>query len=126
MQRAEFEIVLDAQITTVKDMLIGKRDEYADDEDVLHNFRNAANLTGETLEQALAGMMVKHTVSIYDMIATGEMFPLAKWDEKITDHINYLILLRAIVNERFKAWEKMADETMFPNEARRKMGLEQI
>lgn len=111
MQRAEFEQVLDAQITTIKDMLIGKRDEYADDEDVLHNFRNAANLTGESMEQALAGMMVKHTVSIYDMIADGEMHTLSKWDEKITDHINYLILLRAIIKEQYDKMQKMINSS---------------
>lgn len=109
MQIAEFEEILDNQIKTIRDMLVGKRDEYAGDEDVLHNFRNAANLTGETLEQALAGMMVKHTVSVYDMIATGEHFPLDKWSEKITDHLNYLILLRAIVEEKQKAWNEMVD-----------------
>lgn len=33
------------------------------------------------------------------MIRAKEAFPLEKWDEKITDHINYLILLRALVVE---------------------------
>jgi len=107
VQRAEFEEILENQIDVVRKMMVGKRDEYAGDEDVLHNFRNAANLTGETLEQALAGMMVKHTVSVYDMIATGEHFPLDKWNEKITDHLNYLILLRAIIEEKQKAWNEM-------------------
>lgn len=110
MQRAEFEEVLENQLAVVREMMVGKRDEYAGDEDVLHNFRNAANLTGETLEQALAGMMVKHTVSVYDMIATGEHFPLDKWNEKITDHLNYLILLRAIIEEKQKAWNQMVSD----------------
>lgn len=47
--------------------------------------------------------MAKHTVSIYDMARSEETFPLEKWDEKITDHINYLILLRAVVVEENEA-----------------------
>jgi hypothetical protein len=49
--------------------------------------------------EACAGMMAKHTVSIYDMCGSEEPFYAEQWDEKITDHINYLILLRAIVYE---------------------------
>jgi len=44
-------------------------------------------------------MMAKHTVSIYDMCGSGEIYDIAKWDEKITDHINYLLLLRALVED---------------------------
>lgn len=44
-------------------------------------------------------MMVKHTVSIYDMVERGEQFPLEIWGEKITDHLNYLILLKAVLIE---------------------------
>ena len=44
-------------------------------------------------------MMVKHTVSIFDMVESGKPFDLALWDEKITDHINYLILIRAALVE---------------------------
>jgi hypothetical protein len=56
-------------------------------------------LKGETPEQALAGMMAKHTVSIYDMCCDGLSHPIEMWDEKITDHINYLILLKTLVEE---------------------------
>ena len=47
--------------------------------------------------QALGGMMVKHTTSVYDMIASGKEYPLSLWNEKITDHINYLLLLKTTV-----------------------------
>jgi hypothetical protein len=43
--------------------------------------------------------MSKHTISIFDMGRSKQDFPLEKWDEKITDHINYLILLRALIIE---------------------------
>lgn len=51
-------------------------------------------------ERALAGMMAKHIVSLYDMCyADRETYDVGTWDEKITDSINYLILLRAIIEE---------------------------
>ena len=45
-------------------------------------------------------MMAKHTVSVYDMCNIGDNYPLELWSEKITDSINYLILLRALVEEK--------------------------
>lgn len=100
MKAPEFNDLLEGELSRVKSMLSSKAEEYASDKDRLHNFKQAAALQQETPEQALAGMMVKHTVSIYDMIETGEKFPLEQWAEKITDHVNYLILLKAIVTER--------------------------
>ena len=74
-------------------------EEYASDVDRLSNFKRAARLKGTTLPQAVTGMMVKHTVSVYDMVESGEAFTAAAWDEKIGDHINYLILLKATLIE---------------------------
>lgn len=98
MKADQFEDILDAQIKRVRDVLVVKATEYAN-EDRLANFKKAAHLVGATIPQAISGMMVKHTVSIYDMIESGEEFTMEQWDEKITDHINYLILLRAAVAE---------------------------
>lgn len=73
----------------------GKTAEYAT-EDRLHNFRVAAAVEGITPRQALAGMMAKHTMSVYDMCRAGD-YSLDQWAEKITDSINYLLLLWALV-----------------------------
>ena len=69
--------------------------------DPLHNFRQAANLKGETTLKAIGGMMAKHTVSIYDLInkASEEYVPEEVWFEKIQDHMNYLLFLWAAVEE---------------------------
>lgn len=109
MQASEFNELLESELARVSDMLGSKAEEYASDRDRLHNFKQAAHLEGRTEEQALAGMMVKHTVSVYDMIETGEHYPLDKWAEKITDHINYLLLLKAIVVEKQQVWDKMVE-----------------
>lgn len=98
MNQEEFEHTFETVVKVCREMLVEKAKEYAEgDVDRLHNFHLAAGLSMQTKEQALAGMMVKHTVSIYDMVRSGKTYSLSKWDEKIVDHINYLILLRACV-----------------------------
>ena len=99
MNGEEFQKVLDDTFAKVTAVLGRKADEYATN-DRLHNFKKAAHLGGRTVEQALSGMLAKHTVSIYGMVESGKTFPIAVWDEKIVDHLNYLILLRALVIEK--------------------------
>lgn len=101
MNSRDFEALLEAQLDLCRSVLVRKADEYAT-EDRLHNFKVAAELQDCTPIGALAGMMAKHTVSIYDMCAgadRGIKYPLPLWREKITDHINYLLLLLAAVKE---------------------------
>ena len=98
MTATEFERIFDEQVERSRMVLVNKASEYAT-EDRLHNFKVAAALEGKTQEQALAGMMAKHTVSVYDMAESGLAYPIELWQEKITDHINYLFLLNAIVRE---------------------------
>lgn len=99
MQQDDFVNTIMAQQQRCEDVLVKKQGEYASDVDVLHNFKSAQRLHGGSQRSALAGMMAKHTVSIYDMCASDEDFPLEVWDEKITDHMNYLLLLAAVVQE---------------------------
>jgi hypothetical protein len=92
-----FDIVMN-QFNVCETVLVDKGVEYAT-HDRLHNFKQAAALQNTTPRKALAGMMAKHTISIYDMIESDLANPMAVWTEKITDHINYLILLKAILIE---------------------------
>lgn len=63
-------------------------------------FKAAAALQHCSPERALAGMLAKHIVSLYDMcFAENIYFDMSTWDEKITDSLNYLFLLKAIVKE---------------------------
>jgi hypothetical protein len=84
--------------------MLSKNDHYARGDDKLHNFKKAAAFSpGKSQESALAGMLLKHTVSIFDMvgdIAEGKHAKLELWEEKVLDHINYLILLYAMIVER--------------------------
>jgi len=99
MEHKEFIKVIAEQSRRCEDMLVKKQGEYAGPIDVLHNFKSAAQLHSSSQISALAGMMAKHTVSVYDMCASDEQFAKEVWDEKITDHINYLFLLACVVAE---------------------------
>lgn len=52
------------------------------------------------MQRALAGMMAKHIISIYDMCFSEQAaYDQSIWNEKITDTLNYLFLLNALVRE---------------------------
>lgn len=98
MNIKEFEDVITNQIGRSSSMLNIKGKEYAT-EDRLHQFRKASHLRNTSMKDVLAGMMIKHTTSIYDMCNSQNIYSEEVWNEKITDHINYLLLLRAVVEE---------------------------
>lgn len=100
MEAAHFEIVVDEQIDRSRSMLFNKNAHYNPNEDKLRIFKTTAAVRGTTPQGALAGMMVKHTLSVYDMCESGKEYPMEVWNEKISDHINYLLLLRAVVEEQ--------------------------
>lgn len=97
MTHEERDKIMQEMIDKCLRVLKEKAEGYSTDEDVLHNFRVAAGLQGCSVTQALAGMMTKHTVSVYDMVNGGQAYASDKWDEKIGDLINYLLLLRVAV-----------------------------
>lgn len=99
--QAEFNLVFEKQVERCEQTLQRKKKEYTgDSQDRLSAFKVAAAMQGCKPERALAGMMAKHIVSLYDMCyADRETFDMTTWDEKITDSLNYLFLLKAIVEE---------------------------
>lgn len=96
MNHKEFNAIYKAQVAQCTETLITKAKEYAT-EDRLHNFKVAGHLQGVTPKEALAGMMAKHVVSIYDLVKKQEQVAAEVWDEKIGDALNYLFLLKALV-----------------------------
>lgn len=101
-----FEDAIREMLAHCAETLTSKRKEYAIGSD-FHNFEIAAELQGCTREQALGGMKVKHTVSVFDMIGTGEKYPAEKWLEKLGDDMCYDLLLWAMV--RMEQAEPVAD-----------------
>lgn len=104
MNPKEFDKLLNKRIKIIKLVLSSKNKEYATLEDKLHNFKRAGKMLQCTPESALIGMWAKHVISILDIVDKIEKekeYPTRKiLDEKITDSINYLILLEALIIEK--------------------------
>ncbi len=101
----EFNNVVMEQMGRCKSLLFSKGEEYVPDaykqeeKDRLAMFKKAAVLTDTTPKVALLGMLTKHLVSVSDMCVFNQEYSLDRWNEKITDSINYLLILRALVEE---------------------------
>ena len=104
MTQSEFKLLFADQVMKCEETLQNKRKEYTgDNPDRLSAFKAAAAIQDSTPQRALAGMMAKHIISIYDMCFTDrKTFELAVWEEKITDSLNYLFLLKAVIKEELE------------------------
>lgn len=96
-----FNEAVKAQLETCEKMLISKGEEYALNADIdrLEHFKKAAAITGNSPKAALFGMLTKHLVSVSDMCMSGRKYSQERWSEKITDSINYLLILKAMTEE---------------------------
>lgn len=105
MNSVELNKIVQNRLHVCQSVLIRKGAEYSKDDDRLSNFHRAGYLQMVEPETALIGMLSKHVVSIYDMvddIEFEEEVPLrGRVKEKITDAINYLLLLEALIEERY-------------------------
>lgn len=101
MTHEAFNKIVKEQLKRCESVLIGKGEEYAPDKTVdrLAHFKKAAVLIEGTSKEALLGMLSKHLVSISDMVTDGKKYPKERWLEKISDNMNYLLLLLALVEE---------------------------
>lgn len=105
MEVKKFNSLVEEQLKICKDILIDKGFEYAPDAiesakiDRLEHFKKASVIMNCTPKEALLGMLVKHLVSISNMCTDQHTYSKEKWTEKITDSINYLLLLKALVEE---------------------------
>lgn len=101
MTNQDFQVVVKEQINRCYELLGVKNAEYtSNDSDRLDYFKKAATLNNVTPAAALFGMLSKHVISIADMCTIpGKTYDMDRWNEKITDTINYLLLLRALVEE---------------------------
>ena len=106
MNTAQFDKVVEHRLAECKRILIEKAKEYAKgDDDRMHNFNMAAQITGECREKALFGFFLKHLVSVIDIVTemnkNSEFVPSKSLtEEKIGDAINYLLLLEASIEDK--------------------------
>jgi hypothetical protein len=103
----KFEECIEHRIQNIRDILLVKAKEYATENNRFHNFDVAARILNITPEQALQGIMLKHIVSVLDLVQWTEtdtnMLTKQIIDEKIGDTINYLILLEGLLLRRLEA-----------------------
>lgn len=103
MNGQEFDQLVEERIQKVNSSLVVKAREYANDTDRLHNFNKAGRMSNQSPEKALRGMLLKHLVSVDDIIEKldqGILPSRALIDEKIGDVINYYILIEACIVDR--------------------------
>ena len=99
MNTPDFNKVVEGQLSRIQNVLIKKAAEYNLDTDRLSVFKHAAAVSEETPEQALYGFMLKHIISVTDMINSRGTYSEELWNEKITDICNYLILLQGLLRD---------------------------
>lgn len=130
MKREDFDAFLEERFDHIRAVLASKGAEYVPEEENVeggveeqsrfHNFYIAAAFNSETPERALWGMLTKHLVSLSDLVQMESAdTPLYIWDEKLTDAINYLLLLHAMV-----AWHNAAKADAAENNNQFLIGLE--
>ena len=89
------------------EVMCSKAAEYARGNDKLYNFKRAAQMKNSTPIECLRGMKLKHDVSIDDMLNDEKMdtpHSQEMWQEKLHDEINYLLLMWALLFEKYE-WE---------------------
>lgn len=102
MDSKKFEKLSDEQIKICKDILFSKRAEYSTNEDVLHNFRQPTTLMNMSPAEVAFCYDTKHIASIQKIvheISEGKLPTKELWREKITDYLNYGLLMNACVME---------------------------
>ena len=105
MDSIKFHEIVEHRLEACRLALIGKAAEYATDDDRLHNFKVAGISRGRSPEYALDGMMLKHIVSMWDIVDRMEddrsYVPSEELvAEKLGDIINYILLLEAAIEDR--------------------------
>ena len=109
MNAKDFDKIVASRMAWCNKTLCAKGDEYARDGDRLWNFKAAGRKRNQHPAQALAGMEVKHDVSVDDIIdglARGIVPPKELVAEKIGDSINYLLLLEGLIEEERQRHEE--------------------
>lgn len=101
MQEERFNQIIEAQVDMALALFQKKNDAYSGTQavDRLAGVKDVAAIRGVSKLEAISGMMAKHTMSIYNMMKSDQTYPLAVWNEKISDHINYLLLAAASIHE---------------------------
>lgn len=91
------------QMRRCENILAEKFKDYGNHEDPFWHFNRAAKLLEQTPQQVLMTLFSKHLTCIVEMAKDPHASSSARWEEKITDAINYLLILSSMVSARYNA-----------------------
>lgn len=104
MDKSTFKNIINQSLDRSKHILTVKALEYVRGEDPLSNFNKGAEMSNQTREKVLYGYMLKHLVSLSDIIDDIEndnkLPSAALLEEKLTDIINYCLILEASIKDK--------------------------
>lgn len=99
----DFDKVIEDTLSQIKKTLLVKGKEYRRNGNVYHNFEEGSKITGLSREKVLRGFLLKHEISITDMINdldNGILPSAEKVNEKFNDNIIYLLIQKAMLIDR--------------------------
>jgi hypothetical protein len=100
-----FDYIIKETLNEISSLLIVKGKEYRRNNDPFHNFNEGSKITGETPEKVLKGFLLKHEISINDMVQDldqGILPNKEKVNEKFNDNIIYLLIQKAMILHRLE------------------------
>lgn len=109
MREKAFDYEVEQTLNKIRNLLIIKGKEYRRDGNVFHNFEAGAKRKGTTRERVLDGMLLKHEVSIDDMINDldkGIIPSKSTVEEKFTDKLIYTIIQKISILDAIEQSEK--------------------
>lgn len=101
----QFEAVILNTIHELQQLILIKGKEYRRENNPYHNFNTGSQITGLIPERVLDGFLLKHEISIKDMVNDIEKGIFPKVDvvnEKFNDNIIYLLIKKAMILNRIK------------------------
>jgi hypothetical protein len=114
MNQETFNFHLSARLRLIEATLGSKGVEYSTGGDRLKNFRTGAMEQRTIPEDYLAGLVTKQKISVWDyieeLVVGKDVRSLELWQEKLTDVINYMILLEMLIIERKDKGEANEDK----------------
>ncbi len=101
----ELESLIQERIERCKEVLFKKSEEYSSESDRMRNFNTAGRMLGIPPYKVAFMYMMKHFESVYEIVINDQPASPTLWEEKITDLINYLLLIDAM-------WRKSYEDTL--------------
>ena len=99
----EFQLFFKKKLSEIEELILIKSKEYVRNQNRLHNFETGAKFTGQTRETVLYGFLLKHLVSLQDIVKDIELgkLPTKKLiSEKTLDIIIYNIILHYSIEDK--------------------------